>query len=114
MNTTLMWIGNAILFFVVLPVVIALLNRLLIPVIRIRRAAESILDGGVHLMNQVAPVPELLAQLQPVIQKRADGFAEANKRVRSAIRDRGWKFEVEPLPKPDLLGLYVLLPSTAS
>jgi hypothetical protein len=61
MNTTLMWIGNAILFFVVLPVVIALLNRLLIPVIRIRRAAEAILDGGVHLMNQVDPVPELLA-----------------------------------------------------
>jgi len=61
MNTTLMWVGDAILFFVVLPVVIALLNRLLIPVIRIRRAAESILDGGVHLMNQVDPVPNLLA-----------------------------------------------------
>ena len=45
-------------------------------------------------------------------QGAADGFAEANKRVRSAIRDRGWKFEVEPLPTPDLLGLYVLLPAT--
>jgi len=61
-NTTLMWIGNAILLVVVLPVVIALLNRLLIPVIRIRRAAEAILDGGVHLMNQVDPVPALLAE----------------------------------------------------
>jgi hypothetical protein len=62
MNTTLMWVANAILFFVVLPVVIALLNRLLIPVIRIRRAAESILDGGVHLMGQVDPVPGLLGK----------------------------------------------------
>ena len=31
-----------------------------------------------------------------------------------SIRDRGWKFEVEPLPKPDLWGLYVLLPAAAS
>lgn len=62
MNTTLMWIANAILFFVVLPVVIALLNRLLIPVIRIRRAAEAILDGGVHLMKAVDPVPGLLGK----------------------------------------------------
>ena len=64
-----------------------------------------------RLSTVVNALPELLAHLKPLIQKRADGFAEANKRVRSAIRDRGWKFEVEPLPKPDLLGLYVLLPA---
>jgi hypothetical protein len=73
MNTTLMWIGNAILFFVVLPVVIALLNRLLIPVIRIRRAAEAILDGGVHLMNQVDPVPGLLAVTDSTVAAVAQG-----------------------------------------
>lgn len=67
-----------------------------------------------RLTTVVNALPELLTQIQPVIQKRADSFAEANKRVRSAIRDRGWKFEVEPLPKPDLLGLYVLLPAAAS
>ncbi|MGO9203974.1 MAG: helicase-related protein [Limisphaerales bacterium] len=56
-------------------------------------------------------VPNLLRHLKPVIQSRADGFAEANRRVRSAIRDRGWSFEVQPLTHPDLLGLYVLLPA---
>ena len=67
-----------------------------------------------RLTTVVNALPALLAQVQPVIQARADDFADANKRVRSAIRDRGWKFEVEPLAKPDLLGLYVLLPATAS
>ena len=65
-----------------------------------------------RLAAVVNALPDLLARVQPIIQARADGFAEANKRVRSAIRDRGWKFEVEPLPTPDLLGLYVLLPAT--
>jgi hypothetical protein len=69
----LWWVGNAILFFVVLPVVIALLNRLLIPVIRIRRAAEAILDGGVHLMHQVDPVPDLLAITGETVAAVAQG-----------------------------------------
>lgn len=73
MNTTLMWVANAILFFVVLPVVIALLNRLLIPVIRIRRAAESILDGGVHLMNQLDPVPGLLGKAGTAVNAVTEG-----------------------------------------
>jgi hypothetical protein len=65
-----------------------------------------------RLTTVVNALPELLSQIQPVIQKRAEEFTAANKRVRSAIRERGWKFEVEPLPNPDLLGLYVLLPAT--
>ena len=41
----LWWIGNAILLFVVLPVVIALLNRVLAAVERIRAACDDILAG---------------------------------------------------------------------
>jgi superfamily II DNA or RNA helicase len=67
-----------------------------------------------RLTTVVTALPELLAQIQPVILKRAAGFTAANQRVRSAIRERGWKFAVEPLPKPDLLGLYVLLPATTT
>lgn len=73
MNTTLMWVANAILFFVVLPVVIALLNRLLIPVIRIRRATEAVLNNGVHLMNQLEPVPALLATTDTTVAAVAQG-----------------------------------------
>ena len=45
----LWWIGNAVLLFVVLPVVIALLNRVLAAVERIRAAADDILVHGVEL-----------------------------------------------------------------
>ena len=44
---TLWWIGNAILLLMVFPVVVALLNRVLAAVERIRWAADDILaDGG--------------------------------------------------------------------
>ena len=56
----LWWIGNAILLFVVLPVVIALLNRVLAAVERIRAACDDILAGGVELLGEVDRVPELL------------------------------------------------------
>lgn len=57
----LWWIGNAVLLFVVLPVVIVLLNRVLAAVERIRWAGDDILAGGVRLAGQLEPVPELLA-----------------------------------------------------
>jgi hypothetical protein len=57
----LWWIGNAILLFVVFPVVIALLNRVLAAVERIRWAADDILAGGVKLAGQLEPVPAMLA-----------------------------------------------------
>ena len=59
---TLWWIGNAILLLVVVPVLVALLNRLLAAVERIRRATDDILVGGVELTRELDDVPELLAQ----------------------------------------------------
>ena len=50
---SLWWIGNAILLFVVLPVVIALLNRVLAAVERIRAACDDILAHGVELLGEV-------------------------------------------------------------
>lgn len=67
-----------------------------------------------RLRSVVDALPDLVAQLEPLIVTRAAGFAEANRRVRSAIRERGWRFEVNPLPRPDILGLYVLLPAAPS
>ncbi|HEX9031216.1 MAG TPA: hypothetical protein VF834_05185 [Streptosporangiaceae bacterium] len=57
----LWWIGNAVLLLVILPVVIALLNRVLAAVERIRRATEQILAGGVALVGELDGVPEALA-----------------------------------------------------
>jgi hypothetical protein len=55
------WIGNAILLLVVVPVLVALLNRVLAALERIRAATDDILDGGVELTGNLDDVPEMLA-----------------------------------------------------
>jgi hypothetical protein len=57
----LWWIGNAILLLVVVPVLVALLNRVLAALERIRGAADDILAGGVALAGELDEAPELLA-----------------------------------------------------
>ena len=69
----LWWIGNAVLLFVVLPVVIALLNRVLSAVERIRAASEDILAGGVALTVELSDVPALLAQTDATVAQIAVG-----------------------------------------
>jgi hypothetical protein len=58
---TLWWIGNALLLLVVVPILVALLNRVLAALERIRGAADDILAGGVALTGELDDVPELLA-----------------------------------------------------
>jgi hypothetical protein len=70
---TLWWIGNAVLLFVVLPVVIALLNRVLAAVERIRWATDDILTGGVTLVGRLDPVPDLLATTDATVEQVAVG-----------------------------------------
>lgn len=69
----LWWIGNALLLFVVLPVVIALLNRVLAAVERIRAAADDLLVHGVELVGEVNGVPELLATTDATVEQIAVG-----------------------------------------
>ena len=57
----LWWIGNVILLLVVVPVLVALLNRVLAALERIRGASDDILAGGVALIGELDDVPELLA-----------------------------------------------------
>jgi hypothetical protein len=63
----LWWVGNAILLVVILPVVIALLNRVLAAVERIRAATDEILTGGVALIGELKEVPDLLATTDKTI-----------------------------------------------
>ena len=69
----LWWIGNAILLVVILPVVIALLNRVLAAVERIRAASDEILSGGVALIGQLDGVPEALAETDKTVREVAVG-----------------------------------------
>ena len=59
---TAWWIGNAILLLVVVPVLVALLNRVLAALERIRKASSEILDGGVALVGELQNTPAALAQ----------------------------------------------------
>ncbi|HEY2796181.1 MAG TPA: hypothetical protein VGJ28_27695 [Micromonosporaceae bacterium] len=70
---TLWWIGNAILLIVVVPVLVALLNRVLAALERIRRASDDILAGGVALTGELDDVPEMLAQTDQTVHDVAVG-----------------------------------------
>ena len=69
-----MWtIGNVILLVVVLPIVVALLNRILAALERIRAAADDTLAGGVALIGELDNTPELLATTDRTIADVANG-----------------------------------------
>ncbi len=67
------WIGNAVLLLVIVPVLVALLNRVLAALERIRKASDEILAGGVQLIGEVDRVPELLAGTDQTIADVSKG-----------------------------------------
>jgi predicted small secreted protein len=69
----LWWIGNAVLLLVVVPVLVALLGRVLAALERIRGAADDILAGGVALTGELEGVPEALATTDRTIHDVAVG-----------------------------------------
>jgi hypothetical protein len=69
----LWWIGNVILLLVVVPILVALLNRVLAALERIRGASDDILAGGVALIGELDGVPEGLAQTDQTVHDVAVG-----------------------------------------
>jgi hypothetical protein len=69
----LWWIGNLLLLLVVVPVLVALLNRVLAALERIRAASDDILTGGVALVGELDGVPEGLAQTDETVEAIATG-----------------------------------------
>lgn len=67
------WLGNVILIVAVIPILIALLNRVLAALERIRGAADDILAGGVAIIGELDDTPELLATTDRTIEEVADG-----------------------------------------
>jgi hypothetical protein len=69
-----MWtLGNILLLVVVVPVLIALLNRVLAALERIRGAADRALAGGVAVIGEVDGVPDRLAVTGDTIAEVANG-----------------------------------------
>ena len=69
----MLWIGNVILLVVVVPVLVALLNRVLAALERIRGAADTTLAGGVAIIGELDSVPELLAETDDTIAEVSNG-----------------------------------------
>ncbi len=77
----LWWIGNLILLFVVLPIVVVLMKRIVTPVDRIRVSVDDILNDGVILTGKLDNVPELLDVTDGAIKEISSGATEYVKRV---------------------------------
>ena len=69
----LWWIGNIVLLVAVVPVAVALLNRVLAALERIRAASDDILAGGVAVVGELDTTPDLLATTGETIEEVADG-----------------------------------------
>ncbi len=70
---TLWGLGNIILIVVVVPVLVALLSRVLGALERIRGAADDALAGGVALIGELDSVPDLLEPTDRTTAGVADG-----------------------------------------
>jgi len=71
----LWWIGNILLLVVIAPVLVALLNRVLAALERIRGASDQILAGGVRLAGELDGVPAALAETDRTVAAVAAGAA---------------------------------------
>jgi galactitol-specific phosphotransferase system IIC component len=58
-----LWVGDAVLLFVVIPVVLLFLNRVLRPAIEIKKYADDVLQHGVGLTGTLDAVPKLVDTL---------------------------------------------------
>lgn len=77
----LWWLGNLILLFVVLPIVVVLVNRIVAPIARIRVTVDDILANGVELTEQLDNVAPLLEETDSTVNEVAIGATRYVTRV---------------------------------
>lgn len=70
---TLWGLGNIILVVIIIPVLLALLSRVLGALERIRGAADDALAGGVALIGEIDNVPDLLNTTGATVADVANG-----------------------------------------
>ncbi|MBE2201996.1 MAG: DEAD/DEAH box helicase [Anaerolinea sp.] len=64
-----------------------------------------------QLMSRaVGQLPALEPALSDIAEKRGQELLEAHRRVRTAARQTGVRYSVQPQLPPDVLGMYILLP----
>jgi hypothetical protein len=68
---TLWWIGNIILIGVVIPVVVAILIQVLVPIFQIRKYVEDITAHGAQFGPHLEDVATELVQTRELVQTAA-------------------------------------------
>lgn len=73
------WVGNALGVVLVIPLVVALANRVIRPAREAARYADDVLAHGVGITEQLAPVPALVetGQLAVEIHQMAGEYVAA-------------------------------------
>ena len=56
----LWWVANALLLFLVVPLILLLANRVIRPAVEISRYADDILEHGVGITANLDPIPALI------------------------------------------------------
>ena len=81
----LWWLGNIVLLFVVAPVCLLFLNRVLRPAKEIYSYADDILDHGVKLTGTLDSVPKLYTtrDLTAAARQSANRYGAALQRILS-------------------------------
>lgn len=69
----LWWVGDLILLFVVLPIVVVLVNRIVAPIQRIRATVDDILENGVELTGDLDNVAPLLVDTDGIVNEISIG-----------------------------------------
>lgn len=59
-----LWVGDAVLIFVVIPFVLLMLNKVLRPAMEIKKYADDVLQHGVGLTGTLDAVPKLVETLE--------------------------------------------------
>ena len=67
------WFGNLLLFVIVIPLVLALLNRTLNAILDIQGHTRNILQNVTTLTGKLDEVPELLEDTDEVVKQVAAG-----------------------------------------
>ena len=69
-------------------------------------------DQASHFIRQVIEgFDAIQPHLKAVAEQRGEDLLDAHRRVRTAVQMRGVTYRVEPLLPPDVLGIYVYLPT---
>jgi hypothetical protein len=67
---------------------------------------------AVHFMERIiAQLPLLEERLAEIAEQRGQELLDAHRRVRTAARQTGARYAVQPQLSPDVLGVYLLLPT---